>query len=76
MNIKQVDEIKITRYILKATFEDWMDFSVNDVVIVGAGPSGLAAAYYSAKAGLKTTVFERRLSFGGGIGGGQCYSIR
>ncbi|MCG3107939.1 Thiamine thiazole synthase [Metallosphaera sp. J1] len=70
MNVKQVDEIKITRYILKATFEDWMDFSINDVVIVGAGPSGLAAAYYLAKAGLKTTVFERRLSFGGGIGGG------
>ncbi|MEM0193219.1 MAG: sulfide-dependent adenosine diphosphate thiazole synthase, partial [Metallosphaera sp.] len=70
MNVKQVDETKITRYILRATFEDWMDFSVNDVVIVGAGPSGLSAAYYLAKSGLKTTVFERRLSFGGGIGGG------
>ena len=40
------------------------------MVIVGAGPSGMAAAYYLAKAGLKTVVFERRLSFGGGIGGG------
>ncbi|QKQ99786.1 thiazole biosynthesis protein [Metallosphaera tengchongensis] len=70
MKVKQVDEVKITKYILKATFQDWMNFSENDVVIVGAGPSGLAAAYYLAKAKLKTTVFERRLSFGGGIGGG------
>lgn len=70
MEIKQIDEVKITKYILRATFEDWMNIAENDVVVVGAGPSGLTAAYFLAKGGLKTTVFERRLSFGGGIGGG------
>lgn len=42
----------------------------SDVVIVGAGPSGLAAAKYLAERKLKVLVFERRLSYGGGIGGG------
>lgn len=70
IRIKQVDETKISKYILKYTLEDWMDIVESDVVIVGAGPSGLTAGYYLAKAGLKTVIFERRLSFGGGIGGG------
>ncbi|MDP2727950.1 MAG: FAD-dependent oxidoreductase, partial [Dehalococcoidia bacterium] len=30
-----------------------------DVVIVGAGPAGLAAAYVLAQAGLQVLVFER-----------------
>lgn len=30
-----------------------------DVIVVGAGPSGLSAAYVAAKAGLKVIVFER-----------------
>lgn len=47
-----------------------MSLTESDVVIVGAGPAGLSAARYLAKAGLKVVVFERRLSFGGGIGGG------
>ncbi len=70
INIKQVDEIKISKYILKYTFEDWNNIIDSDAVIVGAGPSGMTAAYFLAKEGLKTVVFERRLSFGGGIGGG------
>ncbi|MCB5255546.1 MAG: thioredoxin-disulfide reductase [Candidatus Cloacimonadaceae bacterium] len=32
-----------------------------DVIIVGAGPAGLAAAIYSARGGLKTAVFEKAM---------------
>lgn len=73
IKIRQVDEVKISRYIIKYTMEEWDQIVDSDVVIVGAGPSGLTAAYYLAKSGLKTVVFERRLSFGGGIGGGAMH---
>jgi len=70
LEIKEVEEEVITRAIIRKTMEDWINIAETDAVIVGAGPSGLTAAIYMAKAGLKTVVFERRLSFGGGIGGG------
>src|SRR4029453_2819253 len=38
-----------------------------DIVIVGAGHNGLTAAFYLARAGLRTLVLERRES-----GGGRC----
>jgi len=38
-----------------------------DVVVVGAGPAGLAAAVYAASEGLSVTVFDQR-SFGGQAG--------
>lgn len=41
-----------------------------DVAIVGGGPSGLVAAYYLAKKGLKVAMFERKLAPGGGMWGG------
>jgi thiazole-adenylate synthase len=69
-SVRRVPESKISRFIVEETMKDWMDLVESDVVIVGAGPSGMTAAYYLAKAGLKTVVFERRLGFGGGIGGG------
>lgn len=71
IKIKEVDEAEITRAIVKTASEEWLrDFSETDAIIVGAGPSGLVASIYLAKAGLRTLVLERRLSFGGGIGGG------
>ncbi|MEM2675959.1 MAG: sulfide-dependent adenosine diphosphate thiazole synthase [Candidatus Bathyarchaeia archaeon] len=68
--IREVEEEVVTRAIIRKAMEDWIDFAETDVVVVGAGPSGLTAARHLAKAGLKTVVFERKLSFGGGIGGG------
>jgi len=65
-----IDESIITRTIIEKAADDWIGLSEIDVAVVGAGPSGLTAATYLAKAGLKTVVFERKLSFGGGIGGG------
>lgn len=60
----------IGRAIIKYALRDLEEISEVDVAIVGAGPSGLTAAYYLARDGFKTVVFERRFSFGGGIGPG------
>ncbi len=64
-----ISESSITRAIMRSALKLLDDYSSVDVAIVGAGPSGMTAAYYLAKAGLKTVVLERRFSFGGGIGG-------
>ena len=40
-----------------------MDQTVFDVVVIGGGPVGLAAAYESAKAGAKTIVLEQNNFF-------------
>ncbi len=70
----KINEKDITSSILKATFDMWMDILSVDVVIVGAGPSGLTAARYLSKNNIKTLVLERHLSFGGGTwGGGMGY---
>ncbi len=63
-------EAEISLAIIEEASEDWLEHARNDVIIVGAGPSGLAAGRYLAEKGFKTLILERRLSFGGGIGGG------
>ena len=63
-------ELEITRTILRYSVEELSSIAQSDVVVVGAGPSGLTAAKYLAEKGFRVAVFERRLSFGGGIGGG------
>ena len=68
--IKEVEEEAITRALVRKAMEDWISFAETDVIVVGAGPSGLTAGMYLARAGIRTVVFERKLSFGGGIGGG------
>ena len=37
------------------------------VAVIGAGPSGLAAAYFLAKAGVEVTVFDKRKKAGGTV---------
>jgi thiamine thiazole synthase len=70
LQMKSVEESIITRAIIRKAAEDWINLAKTDAIVVGAGPSGLTAAMYLAKTGLETVVFERKLSFGGGIGGG------
>lgn len=54
-----------------STYFKKMESNLNlDAAIVGGGPSGIVAAYYLAKAGLKVAQFDRKLSPGGGMWGG------
>ncbi|MBN1884126.1 MAG: thiazole biosynthesis protein [Candidatus Krumholzibacteriota bacterium] len=65
-----LSEKTITEAIIKRYTEKLLDAVSCDVAIVGAGPSGLVAAADLAKAGVKTVLFERKLSVGGGMWGG------
>ena len=63
-------ETDISKTILGAYHDRLLTHIVSDVIIVGAGPSGMMAAFYLAREGLKVTIMEKRLSPGGGIWGG------
>jgi thiamine thiazole synthase len=63
-------EVEISRVIIEEYNKRLSEHLENDVVVVGAGPAGLTAGYYLAKAKVKTTIVEKKLSTGGGIWGG------
>lgn len=65
-----MDEIVISKAITQSYFSELLDCLEADVAVVGAGPSGMTAAFYLAGRGKKVIVFERRLSVGGGMWGG------
>lgn len=65
-----LDEVTISRAIIEGYAKELLEATEVDVAIVGAGPAGMTAGYYLAKSGVKTTLFERKLSIGGGIWGG------
>ena len=67
--MKLSDE-KITKAIVERYTKKFIDNLNQDVIIAGAGPAGLTTAYYLAKKGYKVTVYERKLSIGGGMWGG------
>lgn len=66
----EIDEAEISRAIAERFLSDFRDLLNVDVAVVGAGPSGLTAARYLARAGIKVAVFERNLHVGGGMWGG------
>ncbi len=68
--MQRLEETEISKAILDAYHEKLSERIVSDVVIVGAGPSGMTAAFYLTREGLRVTVLEKRLSPGGGIWGG------
>ena len=63
-------EKNVSRGIISTYFEKLERNLDIDVAIVGGGPSGIVAAYYLAKSGLKVAQFDRKLSPGGGMWGG------
>ncbi len=65
-----MDEVVISKAITESYLKDLLDSMDLEVAIVGAGPSGMAAGYYLAKNKVKTAIFERKLSIGGGMWGG------
>ncbi len=61
---------KITKAIIETYTKKFIENLNQDVIIAGAGPAGLTTAYYLAKKGYKVSIFERKLSVGGGMWGG------
>jgi len=68
--MSELVDTDISKSIIDAYHAKLSESIVNDVLIVGAGPSGLMSAFYLAQKGLKVTLLEKRLSPGGGIWGG------
>lgn len=66
-----VGEKEVTRAIVSSFARDFEDVIESDVVVVGAGPSGLMAARELGLAGAKVVLVERNNFLGGGywIGG-------
>ena len=65
-----LSEITITRAIIERFSQKFIECIDVDTAIVGAGPAGMVASYFLAKAGRKVAIFERKLSVGGGMWGG------
>ena len=71
----ELKDIEISRAIIERYTEKLLENLETDVAVVGAGPSGLTAAYTLAEKGFKAVVFERALKPGGGMpGGGMMFS--
>jgi thiamine thiazole synthase len=64
-------ESQVTRAIVENFSKQFVEYTESDVIIVGAGPSGLVAGMELAKKGVKTLIVERNNYLGGGfwIGG-------
>jgi thiazole biosynthesis enzyme len=71
-----IDDIEVTRAILERFNREFVSRLDSDAIVAGAGPAGLVAAMRLGQAGYKVSVFERRLSPGGGMwGGGMTFPV-
>jgi thiamine thiazole synthase len=71
MIFSRISEKQVTRAIVSEFAREFEDHIENDVIVIGAGPSGLIAAREFARRGEKTLLIERNNYLGGGfwIGG-------
>src|SRR2546429_6042848 len=63
-------ERDITRQIAREHFQEFDRLIESDVIVVGAGPSGLLCARDLAAGGFKTLLIEQALQLGGGVWSG------
>ncbi|WP_163329031.1 sulfide-dependent adenosine diphosphate thiazole synthase [Desulfurobacterium thermolithotrophum] len=71
--MQNLNEVVISQAIIESYMEKLKDHLEVDVAIVGGGPSGLVAGYYLAKKGFKVSIYERKISIGGGMWAGAMF---
>jgi thiazole biosynthesis enzyme len=65
-----IEEVIVSRAIIERFLKKLNAYLEVEVAVVGGGPAGLVAAYHLARDGYKVSLFERKLSIGGGMWGG------
>ena len=64
---EKIQEAQITRAMIKEFWQKFDEYVQSDVIIVGAGPAGLIAAYELGKKNIKTLLIENNNYLGGGM---------
>ncbi len=61
-----IKEAEVSREMTQRYLKEMIEFAETDVVVIGAGPAGLIAAYELGKHGVKTALIEASVAPGGG----------